>query len=192
MTFTWPFWFWAMSLVAAAALWAMFRPSRKHVVVASLSLWQEALAATPLAGRRARRISWSWLLLLAGAVAGVTALAGPVVRPEAAARRVAIALRPSAELGGPAGLGELRHAVGALLDRLSGNDRVQLLLPAAAGGGGQWVSPAQAREALQRPAILCPTPRPTRSTRGSSRPPGQPTPPGLTSLSCHCRPICRR
>ncbi|MCY2932271.1 MAG: BatA domain-containing protein, partial [Planctomycetota bacterium] len=154
MTFTTPAWFWAMLLVAAAAVWAMFRPARKRTDVASLSLWQEALAGVPPAARRARRLSWSWLLLLAGAAAGVVALAGPVVRREAPARHVAIALRPSAELGGAPGLGELRRAAGALLDRLNGDDRVQLLLPAEAGGAGDWLSPAAARERIDHLELL--------------------------------------
>lgn len=143
--------------MAASAAWAMFRPSRKRIEVASLSLWREAAAAVPPAARRARRFSWNWLLLLTGATAGVFALAGPVVRPEAAARHVAIAVRLSAELGRADGLGELRQAVETLLDRLDGDDRVQLLLPAAAGGGGEWLSPAQTRAKLRHLAVL-PTP----------------------------------
>lgn len=154
MIFTSPSWLWALSFVAAAALWAMFRPARKYIDVASLSLWQEALAAVPPAARRARKVSASWLLLLAGAAAGAVALAGPVVRREAPARHVAIALRPSAELARGAGLAEMRQAVAALIGQLTGDDRVQLLLPAATGGATEWLAPAAARERIERLELL--------------------------------------
>jgi len=146
MTFTWPVWLWAFGAVAAAALWALYRPGRRLTEVASLSLWQQALADTDRSARRARRVSGSWLMLLAGAAAAVLALAGPVVRTRGPARYVAVAVRPSAELGGEGGMTALRDVAGGLLQRLSPADRVQLLLPPPLGGASEWLS----RDAAQR------------------------------------------
>lgn len=145
MFFLRPWWLLGLLAVAAAA-WVSFRPARRVVVVGSTALWRDALASLDSSRRRkAHRVDASWLLLLAGAVAGVLSAAGPVVHYAAPARRVAIAVGASAELGGPGGAEELHQAVGALIDRLDGRDRVQLLLPLLLGGPSGWLAPADAR-----------------------------------------------
>ncbi len=135
--------------VAAVALWALLRPARRTMIVASVSLWREALASPELSRRRRdRRLTLSWALLAAGATAAVLAAAGPVVRRTASSRRVAVAVVPSAELGRAEG-SAVRPAV-ELLKRLDGVDRVQLLLPAVLGGARKWLPPAEARRRLDR------------------------------------------
>jgi hypothetical protein len=93
-------------------------------------------------------------LLLAGAAAAVLAAAGPEYHARMPSRRVALAIYPSAELGGAAGAEALREAAGRLLDRLAGEDRVQLVLPALQGGAGGWLTPGEAREKLKRLTLL--------------------------------------
>jgi len=61
---------------------------------------------------------------------------------------------PSAELGGQAGLEDLRQAIGGLIERLGPADRVQLVLPALAGGVGQWSAPDDVRDWLAALALL--------------------------------------
>jgi hypothetical protein len=137
--------------VAAVAAWAIFRPGRELAVVASLSLWRQALEALPRAARRrSRRVTPSWVLLLAGAVAAVLAASRPAYHADAPARRVALAVYPSAELAGAGGAEELRAAAGALLDRLDARDRVRLVLPAVLGGRSDWLAPADVRLRLDR------------------------------------------
>ena len=138
MTFLWPWTFVALMPVAAVAAWVLFRPRRRVAVVGTLALWQRALDALDTASRRrTRRVTAAWVALLAGAVAAVLAGAGPEYHATAPARRVAVAVHPSAELG-KRGLEEMRTAVAGLLDRLGPKGRVQLVLPTVAGGAGRW------------------------------------------------------
>ena len=144
MTVLWPWGFLALPLVALAAAWAMRRPALRITPVSSLTLWAKALEALPAsAARSARRVTAAWVLLLCGAAAAALALAGPMWQGGGAARRVAVAVCPSAELG-EQGEAALRGAAAALLDRLDAADRVVLVLPTALGGGGDPVTPAEA------------------------------------------------
>ena len=148
MIFVWPWTFLAFVPVAAAALLALFRPRRNLVVVASLSLWEEAVSSAASASRRkSRRTSLAWLLLLAGAIAAVLAGSRPVYNSSPPVRSVAVMLHTSAELGRD-GAAEMRLAGERLLGRLDSIDRVQLLLPEILGGPAGWVSPAEARQVL--------------------------------------------
>ena len=141
-----PWWLVGLTGVVATALWALLRPARQLAVVGSLELWQKAADALDRSvRRRSRRVTASWVLLLAGSVAGVLSLARPVYHAGVQARRVAIEICPSAELAGPGGMDELRSAAGALLDRLESQDRVRLVLPAAIGGSSDWLTPSEAR-----------------------------------------------
>ena len=135
-------------VLGAVAAWTLFRPSRQVAVVGSLRLWAEALDALDRSRRRStRRISASWVLLLGGGMAAVGALARPVWHSEGLARRVSVAICPSAELG-DAGHDALIASAGALLDRLGPGDRVELLRPIIRGGASGYVSVAEARAAL--------------------------------------------
>jgi len=135
--------------VAAAAAWALLRPGRHLVVVGSLSLWQRAAAGLERSHRRrSRRVTASWLLLLAGAAAAVCASARPVWRGSVPARRIAVAIYPSVELSGPQGARQIRKAARALLDRLDPHDKVVLLVPAVLAGRQEWLSPAQGRKRI--------------------------------------------
>jgi len=148
MTFVWPWTFLAFAPVAAAALLALFRPRRNLVVVASLSLWEEAISsAASTARRKSRRTNLAWLLLLAGAIVAVGAASRPVYHSSPPIRSVAVMLHTSAELGRD-GTVEMRLAGERLLERLDSGDRLQLLLPEILGGRAQWVSPAEARGVL--------------------------------------------
>ena len=148
MTFVWPWTFLALAPVAAAALLALFRPRRNLVVVASLSLWEEAISSTAASARRkSRRTNLAWFLLLAGAIAAVVAGSRPVYHSSGPVRSVAIVLHPSAELGRD-GTVEMRLAGERLLERLDSPDRVQLLLSEILAADPQWMSPAQVRRAL--------------------------------------------
>jgi len=155
MVLIWPGSLFGLIPAAAVAAWALFRPSRRLAVVGSLSLWREALAALDRSARRpARRITASWALLLAGAAAAVLGLARPVVHTEGLARRVSVAVYPSAELAGPAGPAALKDAVGALLDRLDSRDRVQWLRPVLLGGRGGDLTIQEARRELDALQLL--------------------------------------
>jgi hypothetical protein len=155
MTLSRPLWLLALALVGAAAAWALWRPSRQVVDVGSLALWQEALESLgPSARRRTRRVTASWLLLLAGAAAATFALARPAIDTAQPARHIALEVHPAAELAGDAGARELRAAADAFLRRLSPADRVQLLRPSAAGGATAWLSPAEAAAELARTPSL--------------------------------------
>ncbi|HUU59980.1 MAG TPA: hypothetical protein VMZ50_10575 [Phycisphaerae bacterium] len=136
--------------VAAVGAWALFRPGRLLVAVGTLSLWQRAVDSLSRSARqRSRKVSLGWLLLLGGAVAAVLAAARPVHFSEGKARRVAIALYPSAEIASPQGMDDLRRAAAGLLDRLDERDRVQLLLPSAFGAAAAWLSVPEARKELR-------------------------------------------
>ncbi len=144
MTLTWPWGLLSLSLVAAAAFWALRRPVQRTVPVSSLELWTRTLDALPASAKRsARRLTPAWALLLAGALAAGLALARPAWRAAAPARRLAVAVCPAAELG-PEGLKSLRDSAAALLGRLGPGDRVRLILPAALGGAGEPAAPEQA------------------------------------------------
>ena len=97
--------------VAMVGAWALFRPGRLLVAVGTLSLWQRAVdSLSRSARRRSRKVSLGWWLLLGGAVAAVLAAARPVHFSEGRARRVVIALYPSAEIASPQGMDDLRRA----------------------------------------------------------------------------------
>ena len=148
MTFEWPWTFLALAPVAAAALLALFRPRKNLVVVASLSLWAQAVSsAASTARRKSRRKSLAWWLLLGGAVAAVLAASRPVYHSSGPVKTVALVLHPSAELGRD-GTAEMRRAGERLLGRFDAGDRVQLLLPEILGGRTKWISPAEARGLL--------------------------------------------
>ncbi|MFB3894100.1 MAG: BatA domain-containing protein [Phycisphaerae bacterium] len=149
MVLLWPLSLFGLLAVAAAAVWALFRPGRQLAVVGSLELWQKALDRLDRsARRRSRRVTLHWLCLLAGALALVLATSRPAYRTTGSARHVAIGVIPSAELAGEGGIDTLRHAAGAMLSRLDGHDQVQLLLPAVAGGASGWLSVGEARAEL--------------------------------------------
>ena len=148
MTFVWPWTFLAFAPVAAAALLALFRPRRNLVVVASLSLWEEAISsAASTARRKSLRTNLAWLLLLAGAIAVVVAGSRPIYHSSGPVRSVAVMLHTSAELGRD-GAAEMRLAGERLLGRFDSGDRLQLLLPEILGGRTQWMSPTEARGML--------------------------------------------
>ena len=148
MTFVWPWTFLALAPVVAAALLALFRPHRNLVVVASLSLWEEAISsAASTARRKSRRTNLSWLLLLAGAIAAVGAASRPVYHSSGPVRSVTVVLHTSAELGRD-GTVEMRIAGERLLGRFDSGDRLQLLLPEIVGGRTGWVSLDEARRTL--------------------------------------------
>ncbi|MFW6133833.1 MAG: hypothetical protein ACOC8F_08045, partial [Planctomycetota bacterium] len=156
MSFTTPLFLLGLIPVVAVAVWALLRPARTLLVVASVGFWSEALASLDRSPRRSRRVTAAWALLLGGAVAAVLAASGPVWRRAAPVRRVAVVLHASAELAGDGGA-QMRAAVDGLLDRLSGGDRVRLVRPAALGGATEWLSPAEAGERL---ASVSPLPVP--------------------------------
>jgi len=150
MGLTWPVSLLGLIAVAGVAAWALLRPARQHAVVGSLSLWREALAALDRPARRtARRITAGWLLLLAGAAAGVVALARPVWRSRLAARRVSVVVHGGAELGGR-GRGELEKALDALVDRFDARqDRLQAVAPTLLGGAAEYASVGRGRTLLR-------------------------------------------
>ena len=153
VTFHWPWALLALTAVVAGAVAALRRPLHQVIPVGSLRLWRKAAEALgPAAARRARTISPGWIALLIGAVLAAIALARPVWLSAKPARRIAIAVRPSAELGPDA---DLADAVTALIDRLDGDDRVQLILPAIMGGASEYLTPA---EAAERVRLLAPAP----------------------------------
>ncbi len=119
--------------IAAAAFWALRRPMHKVIPVGSLRLWQRALDSLGPAAKKTRRLSASWWMLLAGAVAAGIALSQPVHYAESPARRIAVTIWPSAELAGLEHdtLGKITRA---FLQRLSDADRVRLVLPTVLGG----------------------------------------------------------
>ena len=144
MTFSVPWSLLGLAAVAAAAAWALLRPGRQLAVVASVRLWQEAMASMDRSHRRrSRRVTSSWLVLLLGATLAVLAAAGPVYHAEVPARQVALVICPSAELAGE-GMRDLRAEASTLLGRLDDNDRVTLVLPAILGGQQPPVSPRRA------------------------------------------------
>ena len=150
--------------LAAVAAWVLFAPSRREVVVGSLRLWRQAKQALPAeARRRRRRVNLSWLLLLAGGLAGVLACAGWTVRAERPGRVVAIVVVPSAELIDVA-VKELWRTGDALLNRFDANDRVYVAAPRRSlpDDVSAAVSPARAKELV---AMIHPVPIPAATLR---------------------------
>jgi hypothetical protein len=143
-----PSWLFGLLPVAAVAAWSLLRPARQLATVASLELWREALDGLDRSRRSSRRrLTPAWALLLAGAAAAVLAAAGPTAEFSAPARRLAVAIYPSAEVASEEGMRLLRRSAGALLARLDARDRVQLILPYDATGG-DWISPPEAARRL--------------------------------------------
>ena len=124
MNFLSQWWRLGVAAVGAVALWALIRPGRQHVRVASLQLWQEAASALTRRERRTRRISGSWLLLLLGAVAAVLALSRPTFFASRPIRHVSIQLCPAAEVATERGMEQFREAASGLLERLDAEDQV--------------------------------------------------------------------
>ncbi|MCE5277077.1 MAG: BatA domain-containing protein [Planctomycetaceae bacterium] len=154
MTFLWPVSLVALVAVAAAAVWALLRPARRQIVAPTLTLWQEAARSINRGARARRRVGAAWVLLLIGAAAAVLAMARPVYQDQTPARHVAMAVVPTAELGGAAAMDSLRRAAAAVLDRLDEHDRVQVVLPEVLGGASAWMDRAQARALIDRTPLL--------------------------------------
>ncbi|MDY7010480.1 MAG: hypothetical protein SVV80_06965 [Planctomycetota bacterium] len=153
MQFLFPWALLSLLAVAAAAFWALARPMQKVMPVGSLRLWERAVASVGPSARKSRRFTAAWWLLLAGAAAAVVALAQPIYYAEAPARRVAVAIYPSAELAGlPEGT--LAEITGPLLRRLEPTDRVKLILPVAVGGSSDFISPAEAARRISGIRLL--------------------------------------
>jgi len=145
---TYPYLLLALLPVAAVAAWALLRRRRQEMVVGSLHLWRRALESLDRSARKSsRRVTTSWLLLLAGAVAAVLAAAGPRAGVQAPRRRVVMRLIPSA---GMTHGDNLRTAAGAVLDRLGPMDEVWLVRPELTGGATGWLSPKEARKAVEQ------------------------------------------
>lgn len=156
MTLLSPWWLLGVIPVAMAAAWALWRPGRDPLTVPSLTLWHAAMDALASRGHRARRrLSLSWLCLLAGAMVAVLALAQPVWTRQGPQRRIAIGVVPSYELAtsDPVEKPWLEPCE-ALLARLGPNDRVQVLRPALLGGATDWLSVSDARDELARLLLL--------------------------------------
>ncbi|NBB95687.1 MAG: hypothetical protein GVY16_08085 [Planctomycetes bacterium] len=154
MTLLRPWWLMGLWPVAAAALWALWRPGRQLIVVASTDLWQQAFAALSPSQRRAtRRLSASWWCLLVGALLAVLALARPILTRQAPQRRVGVVVVPSAETANSNGLPPV-EAAKVLVGRLGEADRVQLLLPAILGGASDWLTPQQVEQRLVEANVL--------------------------------------
>jgi len=154
MVFIWPLSLVGLIVAAAVAAWALIRPGRQEAIVGSLAVWQKALASLDRSAKRSsRRISAAWLMLLAGAVAGILGLARPVFQTAGQARDVAVSLGVSAELG-PQGLADMTAAARRLLGRLGAHDRVRLVLPAELGGSSSALSPAEAGERIAKLPLL--------------------------------------
>ena len=154
MVFIWPLSLVGLIAAAAVAAWALIRPGRQEAIVGSLAVWQKALASLDRSAKRSsRRISAAWLMLLAGAVAGLLGLARPVFQTAGQARDVAVSLAVSAELG-PQGLADMTAAARRLLGRLGVHDRVRLVLPAELGGSSSALSPAEAGERIAKLPLL--------------------------------------
>jgi len=154
MVFIWPLSLVGLIVAAAVAVWALIRPGRQEAIVGSLAVWQKALASLDRSAKRSsRRISAAWLMLLAGAVAGILGLARPVLQTAGQARDVAVSLGVSAELG-PQGLADMTAAARRLLERLDAHDRVRLVLPAELGGPTGPLSPAEAGQRIAKLPLL--------------------------------------
>ena len=168
MTLLWPWGLLSLLPVAAAAVWALRRPLHQLVPVGSLRLWQQVVDDLGAAATRARRVSAAWVVLLAGAVLAAAALSRPTYYADAPARRIAVAVCPSAELTGlPGGLG---GASAAFFEKLDAPDRVRLILPAVLGGAGELLSRDAAARAV---AALRPLPAPADQLKLPGEPDAQ-------------------
>ncbi len=149
MQFLFPWALLSLLLVAAAAFWSLRRPMQKVMSVGSLRLWERAVESLGPAARKSRRLTAAWWLLLAGAAAAAVAMSRPIYYAESPARRIDVAMYPSAELAGlPEGtLGEI---TGAFLRRLAPTDRVRLILPTTLGGMSDFISPDEAARRVGR------------------------------------------
>ena len=134
MTFLNPLALAGLTAVAVAAAIALFRPGRQVVIVSTLHLWRQALETAEAGPRRRRVLTLSWILLLAGALSAMLAMARPVVTIPSPGRYVAVTLVPCGELANAPGMDNLRGAARQLLQRLGPADRVQLVLPTRLGG----------------------------------------------------------
>jgi len=167
MELAWPWGLVSLLPILAAAVWAMRRPLHRVVRVSSLRLWERALEALgPSAARRARRVTAAWVVLLAAAAVAGVALSRPRWHRARPARRVAVAVVPSAELG-PAGIAAMKAGARVLLGRLDAVDRVRFILPAAAGGASEFLAPA---EAARRIGQIEPLPVPADELRPIAAP----------------------
>ncbi len=152
MELLWPWALLSLLPVAAAAWWSLRRPMQKVVLVGSLRLWERTVESLSPSATKSRHVTIAWWLLLAGAAAAGVALSRPTYYSEAPARRIAVAVRPSAELAGlPADT--LAEITGAFLSRLSPADRVRLILPVTIGGSSEFINPNEAARRIR--AIRC-------------------------------------
>ena len=148
MTILHPWYLIGLPIIGAVAIFTLFRPARRLVNVPSLRLWREAIEAADRAStRRIRRVDLSWLLVLAGLILGVLALSRPVYFSSRPARLIAIEAGPSAEIATDKAMSQFRTAANVLLDRLSTNDKVRLVLPLSLSADGDvaWDTPQEAR-----------------------------------------------
>lgn len=157
MVLLWPWSLLGFGAVAVAALWALLRPSRQVAIVGSVELWSKAKdAMSQAARRRSKRLTLSWLLLLAGAVACVAAMTRPAVNAPSRSRHVGLVVLPSAELGAGDGIVAMRDTAARLLNKLDPRDTVSLVLPKEAPVIRKGASPsgrlsvAEARKELLR------------------------------------------
>jgi len=150
MVFALPSALWLLVPVAAVALAIWLRPGRRMVPVAALRLWREAVSELEARQRPRRSISLSWLLLLAGAVAAVAAVAQPIFRNHRPRRTVAVRVVASAEVADPDGVASIRDALGRFIQRLDSHDRIQLLRPISAGSGTGLLSRTDALAAASQ------------------------------------------
>lgn len=148
----WPWMLLSLLVVAAAAMWALFRPGRQLAVVGSLELWQQAMARLDRSVlSRSRKVSAAWWCLLIGALVAGGALSRPVYRSSPPVRQIAIGIIPSAELGDKS---NLSAAVDGLLNRLSADDHIRLVLPTIMPQPGGWLTAGQVREQMAQMPIL--------------------------------------
>ena len=156
MQFLFPWALLSLLPIGAAAFWAIARPMQKVMPVGSLRLWERAVESLGPAARKSRRLTVAWWLLLAGAAAAAVAMARPIYYAESPARRIGVAIYPSAELAGVPE-GTLAEITGAFLRRLAPTDRVRLILPTpwgqatlggsarlTTGGMSDFISPDEA------------------------------------------------
>ena len=167
MQFLFPWALLSLLAVVAAAFIALARPMQKVMPVGSLRLWEQAVAALGPAACKSRRISVAWWLMLCGAALAAIAPARPTYYSESPARRIDVAIYPSAELAGLSqGQAALPDVTDAFLRRLAPTDRVRLILPVTMGGAGEVMTPDDARRRIAEMRLL-----PTRAD-DLSVPPG--------------------
>lgn len=116
-------------------------------------------------GGRSRRISPSWLLLLAGAILAILAIAGPVLVSTINLRRIAIEAYPSAELAAADQMAAFREQLLVFLRRLDDDDLVRMGLPTGYDAPRQWLTAREASDIVKR---LKPSCRPAATLRVQS------------------------